>query len=454
MVDFHNRFAVNIAWLVKLRWVAVVGQLLTIAAAVVLVGIHLLLWPLLLIIGLTAVSNLVLMVWYVRQRRSGRMTAVNGFDVASATHIPGLVMTMDMLSLTTLLYVTGGPTNPFWLFFFVNLSLSAVLLDRNWAWGLNVLSIVCFAGLLWRYTPVPQLDLGSALDPVSLRARPSLLHAGLFTAFVTCSSVIVWFMTRLTGELREQEISLRLAWQQQSRDEKLEALGTLAAGAAHELATPLTTIALVARDVEESVRDSGDNGLLEDVGLIRQQLDRCKKILDRMSSHAGQTVGEMVKRVTVHELADEVREGLVIGEQRLEIEFVGDTAGQAIDVPLDALSQAMRGLVQNALDAGTAGDRVQLRIERTDNSLRWTITDQGSGMSADVLRRVSEPFFTTKQPGKGMGLGVFLARNVVERLGGAIEFFSQSATGDARSGTIVTVTLPQPAESTSGDQPG
>ncbi len=455
MPESRNRFAVNLAWLVKLRWVAVIGQLLTIAAAVLVLEIRLLLWPLLLIIGLTALSNLVLAAWFFRVHRPVRPAEGPETETSAATHIPGLVMTMDMLSLTTLLYVTGGPTNPFWLFFFVNLSLSAVLLDRNWAWGLNLLSIACFTMLMVRYIPVSRLDQGAALDPIFYRGRLSLPQAGLIAAFVTCSSVIVWFMTRLTRELQEHEVDLRLAQQRQSRNEKIEALGTLAAGAAHELATPLTTIALVARDVEETIRNgeshlSGDHGLLEDVGLIRQQLDRCKKILDRMASHAGETVGEMMQQVVVRELVDEVREGLVLNEQRVDVQYSNYSGDSGVHVPLDALSQAIRGLVQNALDASRPGDCVSLRIDRPCDALVWTIIDKGAGMSAEVLRRVSEPFFTTKQPGKGMGLGVFLARNVVERLGGTVEFQSRAATGDSESGTIVTVTLPQP-ESISGE---
>ena len=438
-----HRFSVNVNWLIKLRWVAVIGQMLTIAGAMIGVGIQLTLWPLGIVIGLTAVSNLLLMFWF-------SSFSTEQYSAATWNLILGLVMTMDMLSLTTLLYSTGGPTNPFWLFFFVNLSLSAVVLDRNWAWCLNLLSIVCFGWLLFYYIQVPELDLGTGLFPIGEQNSPGMLNFGLpltltqtgmLVAFATCSSVIVYFMTRLTGELRQQETDLRLAQQHQARSEKLEALGTLAAGAAHELSTPLTTIALVTKDVEQAIKqqDSGatlDASVVEDVGLIRGQLDRCKKILDRMASHAGETVGEMMQNVTVRTLCEEITEGLDHPEF-VNIQYQGESADVMLNVPLDALSQAIRGLVQNAIDASSGGETVQVAVSSQKLTTTWLIEDRGSGIPPEVLKRVSEPFFTTKQPGKGMGLGVFLAKNVVQRLGGTIEFESKLDVG-----TMVRVIIP------------
>jgi two-component system sensor histidine kinase RegB len=462
MADSPQRFMVNIQWLLKLRWVAAIGQLLTIALARFGLGIEFLLWPLFLIIGLTITSNLVLLrsLHAASTGGEGRQAGGNSrqpqWGILPGTHVLGLVMTMDMLSLTTLLYVTGGPTNPFCLFFFVNVSLSAVLLDRNWAWCLNLLSIVCFSGLLFMYIPVPGLDQGAALDPLGHRGEPSLLQLGLIAAFAACSSVIVYFMTRVTGELRQQELDLRLAQQKQSRSEKLEALGTLAAGAAHELATPLTTIALVAKDVEQSLRESVSSsddrpGLVEDIGLIRQQLDRCKKILDRMASHSGETVGEMMQKVTIADLAREICESPEHSDERVHIQYGNAVATSLIRVPVAALSQAIRCLVQNALDASSPEIPVEIRFARTPRSLEIVVTDHGHGMPEDVLRRVSEPFFTTKQPGKGMGLGVFLAKNVIERLGGTVEIESRTSSHGSPSGTIVTIVLPQTAASGNPD---
>ena len=431
-----KRFIVNASWLIKLRWVAVIGQLLTIGCVVFLLKIKLsMLWALLVIIAVTVVSNLLLSFWFSRWNQSLQKQPLP-WDL-----ILGAVMILDMLSLTTLLFASGGPTNPFLLFFFVNLCLSAVVLGRNWAWGLNLLSIGCFTLLLYDYHHVPQLDLGNWMLPARESGIFSLQQQGLLVAFIACSSVIVYFLTRLSGELRQQQLEVARAQRQKARSEKLDALGTLAAGAAHELATPLSTIAVVARDVEKAFEQHppdfpGSEEVLDDVHLIRSQLDRCRKILDRMASHAGDTVGEPFTRVTIRQLTNEVL-GELPQNDLVALDLDESLASQTICVPLDSVGQALRGLLQNALDAVSDGSSVRLKIRRDSYGWHWQILDSGSGMSKNVLKRVSEPFFTTKQPGKGMGLGLFLAQNVVRRLGGSIDIRSKVGRG-----TMVTVNLP------------
>ena len=443
MTTSAQRFNVNASWLIKLRWVAVIGQVVTILTVTKLFGIEIKMgWALGVVIGVTIISNLLLIFWH--QNLDTRPDHDSSLETPSNL-VLGMVMIMDMLSLTCLLFATGGPNNPFTFFFFVNLSLCALILDRNWAWALNVLSIVCYAGLLLLHYPIEQLDFGNTMEPILRTGTWSIPQAGLLVGFSTCASVIVYFMNRLTDELREQEIDLRIAQEIRSRAEKLEALGTLAAGTAHELATPLSTIAIVARDVEKAFDEHppefpGAEDVIEDVHLIRSQLDRCRSILDRMAVAAGQAIGESLTRMTVKDLVDEVLRELPEHrrvDQRIKTAYVADAADGRIRIPLVGLSQSLRGLVQNALDSDTQGKSVYLNISVTEKDYRWVITDQGTGMDASVLQRVSEPFFTTKPTGKGMGLGVFLAKNVIQRLGGSIAFESELGKG-----TEVTIILP------------
>ena len=214
---------------------------------------------------------------------------------------------------------------------------------------------------------------------------------------------------------------------------KIEALETLAAGAAHELATPLATIAIVAKDVEQAFEKHppdfpGAEDVVEDVSLIRSQLDRCRGILDRMSSHAGESIGEQMQTVAVDELVDRSLEGL-IDEQRVTVELPEDAASWMTKVPVDALSQAIRGLIKNALDADASDQSVQVQVSRSGERARIEITDFGPGMTDETLQRVSEPFFTTKAPGKGMGLGVFLAINVLKSVDGQLSYRSKVGAG-------------------------
>lgn len=421
----------NARWLLQLRWVAVVGQIATIIGSILLFQMQIpMFWAMAIVIALTVVSNLFLSAWF------GYWKGIDKRLMQDVSPLPwnlvlGLVLIMDILSLTALLFTTGGPNNPFCLFFFVNLSLSALLLNRQWAWAINALTIGCFGMLMFEHHQIDQLNLG--LTTIRSINDFSLEHMGFLAAFATCSSVIVYFMTRLTDELRAQQIEIRRAQELQANSEKIEALGTLAAGTAHELATPLSTIAIVARDVEQAFEKHppdfpGAEDVIEDVHLIRSQLDRCRRIIDRMSSHAGETIGESIESTSIQDITLTSLDG-VIERGRVQIELDDDLASQTIDVPRDALCQAMRGLVQNAFDADPSDRAVTVTVAKDDGDWLWSIRDQGQGMTAEQLKRVSEPFFTTKPPGKGMGLGVFLAKNVVGRLGGSVTFKSSPSKG-------------------------
>ena len=438
MPNLKERNFLNASWLINLRWVAVIGQVATIVGAIAIFEAQMpAVWSLIVVISLTAFSNVLLAYWFAQDNR------VN-LNVKTWNALLGLVMVMDMLSLTALLFATGGPNNPFFLFIFVNISLSALVLNRNWAWGINLLANICFLLITYEHLKIPQLDMG--LPPLRLAGGLQLKHIALLVAFATCSSVIMYFMTRLTAELRAQQLEVRNVQLKQARSEKIEALGTLAAGTAHELATPLSTIAIVAKDVEQAFElhppdFPGAEEVIEDVHLIRSQLDRCRSIIDRMSSHAGEAVGEPIRPYTLIRLADASLEGL-LGRGRVHLDILPADEKAIVAVPIDGLSQAIRGLVQNALDADSSDRPVLVNIRRTDENWRWEIIDRGPGMPPEVLERVSEPFFTTKSPGKGMGLGVFLAKNVVRRLGGTVSHTSNEASGSLNTGTTVTILLP------------
>lgn len=423
----------NAAWLINLRWVAVVGQIAAIFGAVFFFQTELpALWAMIVVIAATALSNVLLLIWFSGVKSTALATPI-------WKTVLGLVMVIDMLSLTALLFATGGPNNPFSMFMLVNVSLGALVLDRRWAWGLTLLANLCFWLITFEHMDLQYLDMG--LATVRRADQLTLNHVSLLVAFATCSSVIVSFMTRLTDEVRLQQVKTHQMQLHQSQNEKIEALGTLAAGTAHELATPLSTIAIVAKDVEQAFEKHppnfpGAEDVIEDVHLIRSQLDRCRTIIDRMSSHAGEAVGEPVRQVPLVKLAEASLEGL-IGRGRVQLDLSDSDRQAVVVVPIDGLSQAIRGLVQNALDADPSDRPVHVKIRLIDGQWVWEIIDRGVGMAPAILERVSEPFFTTKSPGKGMGLGVFLAKNVVKRLGGAVTHASEEGFG-----TTVTIVLP------------
>ena len=236
--------------------------------------------------------------------------------------------------------------------------------------------------------------------------------------------------------LRHRAQESRSASERQAHHEKLEALATLAAGAAHELATPLSTIAIVANELEKALASNEEHSSVrEDAKLIRREVDRCRRILDRMASDAGEPSGEPLRVHTVKELIAATLQEL--DEAAVHVECEADVESVRLRIPLQGLAQALRGLVRNALDASPAGVSVVLVAFRSDDSVVMHIRDRGAGMDPITLQRVAEPFFTTKPPGRGMGLGVFLARTLVERLHGTVTYDSTRGQG-----TTVIVRLP------------
>jgi two-component system sensor histidine kinase RegB len=176
---------------------------------------------------------------------------------------------------------------------------------------------------------------------------------------------------------------------------------------------------------------------------MRREVERCRRILERMRVDAGDSAGERFVRVAVRDLVADCNEesaGEAAAEpgRPLDVMMDGATAGLVAVVPRRAFAQALRGLVDNARDASPAGARVSLRVAGDGGGrVVFEIGDHGAGIAPEVLARVGEPFFTTKPTGKGMGLGIFLARTVIERLGG--QFSIRSAPG---AGTTATLSLP------------
>lgn len=431
---FHDprsdRWIINAGWLLRLRWVAVIGQITTVAAVTAMFRADLQLVPLFSIIGLTAVTNLAFAAWLSYQERQS-----DGASGRSHLVLAG-ILACDLLSLTGLLYFSGGPANPFAVFYFVNLSLAAVILPARWSWGLTALAVGCFGGLLVDHIPMPVLD--QTVGPGLMFAGRRLQHVGLSIALIACGGVITYFITRVTRELHQRESELRDAEQQRARSERLESLATLAAGAGHELASPLSTIAVIAKDLTKHLEGTNaPPSVLEDVALIRSELDQCRRILDSMASGSGQALGEALQPVEVSTLVAEVLDG-VRRREHVTVNLSEDISQCRVLVPLTGTSHAIRGIVRNALDASAFGEPVEFSASYDSEAAIFTVRDRGTGMSADILSRAGDPFFTTKEPGQGMGLGLFLARNIIERIGGDLKLASTPGTG-----TTVTIRLPK-----------
>jgi two-component system sensor histidine kinase RegB len=415
---------INFSWLVRLRWGAVAGQICTIAVVATAMKVALPLLPLLALVGVEAITN----VLCVLRLRSAR--PISAALVAAVT-------AFDVLVLTGLLMFSGGAYNPFSFLYLVNIALAAVVLQPRWTWALLVLAAVC-SGLV--FSGVAFAPGGGDDAMVTAHAHHLETHLqGMWIAFLVAAGFIVYFVLRVRRSLAERESDLAAERATATRNERLTSLATLAAGAAHELATPLATIGMVAKELDRHIRNHlPDPQAIEDVGLIRAQVERCRAILDQMSVDAGAPRADASRQLAVADLF-EAALGDLGARDRVSVDLPASAEGFVFEGPLRALAQALRGTIKNALEASGEAARVELRASADSGTqqVRIEVVDRGSGMSADTLARAGEPFFTTKEPGKGMGLGLFLTRTVFERLGGGMRL--ESRAGD---GTRVILTLP------------
>jgi two-component system sensor histidine kinase RegB len=264
---------------------------------------------------------------------------------------------------------------------------------------------------------------------------PFVHQIGLWTNLVLVSVLVAYFAGRVNRSLRQREMEVSALRERNARHEKLSTLTTLAAGAAHELGTPLATIAVVAKELELAIAKlPASPELIEDAQLIRQECNRCRFILDRMrvevvtdSSDVATPLTKLLSKLSEHLREDE--------KARLTIE--GQAGDCLIAAPCPAIEQSLTVMIRNAIDASPAALPVRLSIRRTQNVIAFEVIDQGHGMASDVLKRAGDPFFTTKEPGRGMGLGLFLVRLVAENFRG--RFSMQSEEG---KGTTSTLELP------------
>jgi len=336
----------------------------------------------------------------------------------------GLTLHADILLLACLLHLTGGAANPFSILFLLYVFLSAIFLTASWTYSTSLFSSLCFAFLLLEPADSLHIHAGEAL--LSLH-----LH-GMWVAYLVVALLSTYFLTEIMGALRRQQKTLLELERLRANDEKLLSLATLAAGAGHELATPLSSIALASSELEASIEESAPhNELLEDVSLIRREVQRCKKILETMAFKGGGHRGELLVTLPSATLIEELLERI---SQPRRVTVSVSTGVSLITCYREGLLQVLTALVTNALDAA---DVCSLSVVQDEEGISFLISDSGRGIAPEILGRIGDPFFTTKPPGRGTGLGLFLVRRTVEEWRGELVIESDE------KGTLVHLKLPQ-----------
>lgn len=404
----------NMQQLIQLRWIAVVGQLVTILVVHYGIGIALPLHSMLCVLAALSAFNLASHLWW-RKR----------VQVSNAALLAGLLV--DVASLTLQLYLSGGITNPFVFLFLLQVALGTVLLRSPASWILAAATGVCVVALIMLPTPI-------AIDAHPGDGMADHYVQGLLICFLLLDALLVVFIGRIGGILRERDARLAELRQRAAEEEHIVRMGLLASGAAHELGTPLSTLSVILGDWRHLPSFASDAELSHDVEEMQVQVARCKSIVTNILLAAGKTRGESPVETTLHALLDDMAEEWRTLRSVAGFRYTRRCADDPRIVSDAGLRQMVFNVLDNALEVSPGW--VSLDAHCRDGELVIDISDAGPGFAPDVLDRLGTPYNSTKgRPGGGLGL--FLSVNVARTLGGSL-----TAHNRREGGTMVTLTLP------------
>lgn len=404
----------NLHQLIQLRWIAVVGQLLTIQATHYSLGLPLPLQAMLSIVAGMVVFNIAsLLRWRTRR------------GVHDVELFIGLLI--DVAALTAQLYLSGGIGNPFVFLYLLQIAVGAMLLRGGYIWSIVVVASACVVLLAQHSQPLPL-----ATNVRDGWASPYVL--GLLVCFMLNAILVVVFITRISHNLRRRDARLAAVRQRAAEEEHIVRMGLLASGAAHELGTPLATLAVILGDWKRIPALTQDPVLQEEIAEMEAQVKRCKTIVSGILLSAGEARGESSSQTTVRQFLDTLVQNW--RATRSVDTFVYDNLLEG-DSPMVAdatLEQMVFNVLDNARDASPGW--VRLAVTRNADALRMTVTDAGPGFAPDMLSKLGTPYQSSKNR-PGGGLGLYLVLNVARTLGGSVE-----ARNRPEGGAQVTIALP------------
>lgn len=439
-LEWHDDSRLRLVTIVRLRWLAILGQLLAICIVHFGLEFALPLGSCLSFIALSAWLNVYLAV---------RFPARHRLSIGHAT----LMLIYDLVQLTALLYLTGGIENPFMMVMLAPVTVSAGSLPSRNTVLIGLITTVAVAIIATTHMPLPWYA-GMRLD------LPILYQYGYLAAVAACMIFIALYASRLTRESRQMSAALAATDLVLAREQKLHALDGLAAAAAHELGTPLSTIVLVAKELERDA--TTPPAMREDLELLRSQALRCRDILAKLTRRPSEQ-DPLHAQLSISELLEEsaapyrshgkpvriVMGGLVDG---------GNSGGHnggdngATEEPVGerrpGVLYGLGNLIENAIDFAKSG--VEIRADWTDRLVEIVVLDDGPGFPADVIETLGEPYVTTRANGgrmgngesSGMGLGFFIAKTLLERSGATVSLANR--TGPAK-GACVRISWPRAA---------
>jgi len=401
-VHLPRRRNVRLDTLLRLRWLAIIGQTIAVVVVYYAIEFPLPIWACLSVIALSALLNVALRV---------RFSLTQRLEPERAAWL----LAFDIAELAVLLFLTGGLENPFAFLFLAPVLLSATALPPRITVILGAFAVVCATVLVFAHYPLPW----DADDPLEL---PWIYLLGVWFCILLAIGFIGVYAWQITEEGRQIAEALAATELVLAREQHLSQLDGLAAAAAHELGTPLSTITLVARELERAIAPGSPHA--DDVRLLREQSQRCRDILSKLTELS---TGEPFDRLPLSALIEEV-----VAPHR--------NFGVAIDVALahdpappmgarnPAILYGLGNLLENAVDF--AQGRVEVTADWNRDNVAVTISDDGPGFAPDIMDRIGEPYVRSSKRRRnstagettGLGLGFFIAKTLLERSGATVDF--------------------------------
>ena len=399
----HPRRHVRLDTILRLRWLAALGQLAAIFVVAQGLEFDLPIVPCLIVVSLSALLNLALqMAFNPMQRLEPNYAAA--------------LLALNIVELAALLFFTGGLQNPFSFLFLAPVLISATALPVRLTIGLGMLAVACASLLVFYYLPLPW----DSEDPLIL---PPIYLFGVWLSIVVAIGVTSLYAFQVTEEARQLSDALAATELVLAREQHLTQLDGLAAAAAHELGTPLSTIVLISKELERALQD--DSPLAADIKTLREQAQRCRDILAKITqlSSSGAPFDRMKLSTLIEEVVAPHRDfGVAI---KVRIAVAG--ASEPVGTRNPAILYGVGNILENAVDF--AHNAVEVNAWWNNDTVEIIISDDGPGFAPDILKRIGEPYLSRRRGGddaqsehRGLGLGVFIARTLLERTGAKVSF--------------------------------
>lgn len=423
--DFrHPRRYVRLDTILRLRWLAALGQLAAIFIVVQGLEFDVPVIPCVAIVGLSALLNLVLQIAFDPMQR---------LEPAYAAAL----LALNIVELAGLLFLTGGLQNPFSFLFLAPVLISATALPIRLTIALGVLAVACASALVFFHLPLPW----EGEEPLVL---PPIYLFGVWLSILLAIGVTSLYAFQVTEDTRKLSDALAATELVLTREQHLTQLDGLAAAAAHELGTPLATIFLISRELEKTVPKTANDGqLAADLKTLREQAQRCRDILSKITqlSATGAPFDRMPLSTLIEEVVAPHRDFGVAIKVRIAVAGTREPAGTRNP----AVLYGVGNILENAVDF--ARETVEVNAWWNTETVEIVISDDGPGIAPDMLKRIGEPYLSRRRSAdeaqgerRGLGLGIFIARTLLERTGAKVSFSNRTFPDH---GAVVQIAWPR-----------